>query len=58
MKEINFSEARRNFAVILQQAADGEPVTVIRRGHSSAVIISASEFMGGKLPKWTKSLPI
>jgi len=29
-----------------------------RRGHSSAVIISASEFMGGKLPKWTKSLPI
>lgn len=51
MKEINFSDARQNLAAVLQQATDGEPVTITRQGHPSAVIISASEFQDWQTAK-------
>jgi antitoxin Phd len=38
------SEARQNLADVLESAVTGVPVTITRRGHKSAVIISAEEF--------------
>ena len=44
MHTMNYSEARQNLAAALDTAAMGTPVTITRRGHKSAVIISAEEF--------------
>lgn len=44
MPTMNYSEARQNLATALDLAVEGQPVTVIRRGHKPAVIISAEEF--------------
>jgi len=41
---MNYSEARQNLASALESAAAGTPVTISRRGHKSAVIISMEEF--------------
>ncbi len=41
---MNYREARQNLAAALDLATDGLPVTITRRGHKSAVIISAEEF--------------
>lgn len=41
---MNYSEARQNLALVLETAATGTPVTITRRGHKAAVIISAEEF--------------
>ena len=41
MRTVNYSEARQN---VLESAVTGVPVTITRRGHKSAVIISAEEF--------------
>lgn len=43
MRTVNYSEARQNLAEVLESAVTG-PVTITRRGHKSAVIISAEEF--------------
>ncbi|EMQ2208088.1 type II toxin-antitoxin system Phd/YefM family antitoxin [Escherichia coli] len=44
MRTMNYSEARQNLALVLETAATGTPVTITRRGHKAAVIISAEEF--------------
>lgn len=44
MQIMNYSEARQNLAAALETAVTGTPVTITRRGHKSAVIISADEF--------------
>ncbi len=44
MRTMNYSEVRQNLASALETAATGTPVTITRRGHKSAVIISAEEF--------------
>ncbi|ABU79468.1 MULTISPECIES: type II toxin-antitoxin system Phd/YefM family antitoxin [Cronobacter] len=44
MRTMNYSEARQQLASALESAAAGRPVTITRRGHKSAVIISAEEF--------------
>ncbi|WP_310608372.1 type II toxin-antitoxin system Phd/YefM family antitoxin [Buttiauxella brennerae] len=44
MNTMNYSEARQNLAAALDLAVEGQPVTITRRGHKSAVIISAEEF--------------
>lgn len=44
MHIMNYSEARQNLALVLETAATGTPVTITRRGHKAAVIISAEEF--------------
>ncbi|WP_313098825.1 type II toxin-antitoxin system Phd/YefM family antitoxin [Atlantibacter hermannii] len=44
MQTMNYSEARQNLAAALETAALGTPVTITRRGHKPAVIISAEEF--------------
>ncbi|QMI03559.1 type II toxin-antitoxin system Phd/YefM family antitoxin [Citrobacter sp. RHB25-C09] len=44
MRTMNYSEARQNLASALESASTGTPVTITRRGHKSAVIISAEEF--------------
>ncbi|QSW35216.1 type II toxin-antitoxin system prevent-host-death family antitoxin [Leclercia pneumoniae] len=44
MRTMNYSEARQNLASALESAAAGTPVTISRRGHKSAVIISVEEF--------------
>ena len=44
MHTLNYSEARQNLALVLETAATGTPVTITRRGHKAAVIISAEEF--------------
>lgn len=44
MRTMNYSEARQNLASALESAAAGKPVTISRRGHKSAVIISMEEF--------------
>ncbi len=44
MRTVNYSEARQNLAEVLESAVTGGPVTITRRGHKSAVIISAEEF--------------
>jgi len=44
MREYNYSEARNNLASVLEEAINGEPVTVTRRGQQNAVIISQAEF--------------
>ncbi len=44
MRTMNYSEARQNLASALDSAATGTPVTITRRGHKPAVIISAEEF--------------
>jgi antitoxin Phd len=44
MRTINYSEARQNLAEVLESAVTGVPVTITRRGHKPAVIISAEEF--------------
>jgi antitoxin Phd len=44
MRTVNYSEARQNLADVLESAVTGVPVTITRRGHKSAVIISAEEF--------------
>jgi antitoxin Phd len=41
---MNYSEARQNLASALDSAATGTPVTITRRGHKPAVIISVEEF--------------
>lgn len=38
------SEARANFAAVLDKAIGGEPVEIIRRDGTVAVIISKAEF--------------
>ncbi|MGS3570612.1 type II toxin-antitoxin system Phd/YefM family antitoxin [Klebsiella pneumoniae] len=43
-RTVNYSEARQNLADVLESAVTGVPVTITRRGHKSAVIISAEEF--------------
>jgi antitoxin Phd len=52
---MNYSEARQNLAAALDTAAMGTPVTITRRGHKSAVIISAEEFeryQAAKIDSW------
>ena len=44
MHTMNYSEARQSLALVLETAATGTPVTITRRGHKAAVIISAEEF--------------
>ena len=44
MRTMNYSEARQNLASALESAATGTPVTITRRGHKPAVIISADDF--------------
>ena len=44
MHTMNYSEVRQNLAAALETASSGTPVTITRRGHKSAVIISAEEF--------------
>ncbi|ELA6333405.1 type II toxin-antitoxin system Phd/YefM family antitoxin [Salmonella enterica] len=44
MRTVNYSEARQNLAEVLESAVTGGLVTITRRGHKSAVIISAEEF--------------
>ncbi|PKE31597.1 type II toxin-antitoxin system prevent-host-death family antitoxin [Rahnella sp. AA] len=44
MKEFNYTDARQNLADVIQMAAEGEPVTITRRGKAPAVIISAEEY--------------
>ena len=44
MRTMNYSEARQNLASALESAAAGTPVTISRRGHKPAVIISMEEF--------------
>lgn len=44
MRTVNYSEARQNLAEVLESAVAGDPVTITRRGHKPAVIISAEEF--------------
>ncbi len=44
MRTMNYSEARQNLAEALDTATTGTPVTITRRGHKSAVIISSEEF--------------
>lgn len=44
MNTMNYSEARQNLAAALDLVAEGQQVTITRRGHKSAVIISAEEF--------------
>lgn len=44
MPTMNYSEARQNLAAALETASSGTPVTITRRGHKPAVIISAEEF--------------
>lgn len=44
MRTVNYSEARQNLAEVLETAVSGVPVTITRRGHKSAVIISVEEF--------------
>ncbi|MEJ5548851.1 type II toxin-antitoxin system Phd/YefM family antitoxin, partial [Salmonella enterica subsp. enterica] len=44
MRTVNYSEARQNLAEVLESAVTAGPVTITRRGHKSAVIISAEEF--------------
>ncbi|MGG5837661.1 type II toxin-antitoxin system Phd/YefM family antitoxin [Huaxiibacter chinensis] len=44
MRTMNYSEARQNLASALDSAATGTPVTITRRGHKPAVIISVEEF--------------
>ncbi|ELQ6170843.1 type II toxin-antitoxin system Phd/YefM family antitoxin [Cronobacter dublinensis] len=44
MRTMNYSEARQQLASALESAATGTPVTITRRGHKPAVIISAEEF--------------
>lgn len=44
MHTMNYSEVRQNLALVLETAATGTPVTITRRGHKAAVIISAEEF--------------
>ena len=51
MKEINCSDGRHNLAAVLQQATDGEPVTITCPGHPSAVVISVSDFQAWQTVK-------
>ncbi|MGS8640103.1 type II toxin-antitoxin system Phd/YefM family antitoxin, partial [Salmonella enterica subsp. enterica serovar Infantis] len=44
MRTGNEREARQNLADVLESAVTAGPVTIPRRGHKSAVIISAEEF--------------
>jgi len=44
MKEFNYTDARQKLADVIQMAAEGEPVTITRRGKAPAVIISAEEY--------------
>ncbi|ELY4662865.1 type II toxin-antitoxin system Phd/YefM family antitoxin [Cronobacter muytjensii] len=44
MRTMNYSEARQQLASALESATTGTPVTITRRGHKPAVIISAEEF--------------
>ncbi|VTM59964.1 prevent host death protein, Phd antitoxin [Klebsiella pneumoniae] len=44
MRTVNYSEARQNLAMCWKAQVTGVPVTITRRGHKSAVIISAEEF--------------
>ncbi|WP_230353450.1 type II toxin-antitoxin system Phd/YefM family antitoxin [Lelliottia sp. WAP21] len=44
MRTMNYSEARQNLASALDSAVTGTPVTITRRGHKPAVIISVEEF--------------
>ncbi len=55
MRTVNYSEARQNLADVLESAVTGVPVTITRRGHKSAVIISAEEFERYRRPEWMMS---
>lgn len=44
MPGMNYSEVRQNLASALETASSGTPVTIVRRGHKPAVMISAEEF--------------
>ncbi|WP_336856336.1 type II toxin-antitoxin system Phd/YefM family antitoxin [Pseudescherichia vulneris] len=44
MRTMSYSEVRQNLAAALDSAAAGTPVTITRRGHKPAVIISNEEF--------------
>jgi antitoxin Phd len=44
MNSYTYSNARENFAEILEMATAGEPVEVTRRNGDAAVIISKAEF--------------
>ena len=44
MTTMTYSEARQNLADVRESAFTGVPVTITRRGHKPAVIISAEEF--------------
>lgn len=56
MHTMNYSEARQNLALVLETAATGTPVTITRRGHKAAVIISAEEFERYQKAKLTQNL--
>lgn len=44
MRTMSYSEVRQNLAAALDSVAAGTPVTITRRGHKPAVIISTEEF--------------
>ncbi|MEL2319324.1 type II toxin-antitoxin system Phd/YefM family antitoxin, partial [Klebsiella pneumoniae] len=44
MRTVKYSEARQNLADVLESAVAGVPVTITRKGHKSAVNISAEKF--------------
>ncbi|MBZ0344519.1 type II toxin-antitoxin system prevent-host-death family antitoxin [Salmonella enterica subsp. enterica serovar Infantis] len=43
MRTVNYSESRQNLAEVLESAVTAGPVTITRRRHKSAPIISAEE---------------
>ena len=44
MRRMNNRDVKRNLASALDAAATGTPITITRRGHKPAVIISAEKF--------------
>ncbi|QNX89412.1 type II toxin-antitoxin system Phd/YefM family antitoxin [Acinetobacter seifertii] len=40
MKNLNYSKARANLASIINQAIEGNPIEISRRGKESVIIVS------------------
>ncbi|HCT3482858.1 type II toxin-antitoxin system Phd/YefM family antitoxin [Acinetobacter baumannii] len=55
MKQWNYSNARAQLTMIMDQAVAGHPVEITRRGRESAVIISKTSYEAyKKAPKGTE----
>lgn len=44
MSTFTYTSARANLALVIEQAINGEPVEITRRGGESAVVISKASF--------------